>query len=262
MTCRVQATHTEPINFREFTITRFNLPFIMLNPSSKNDREHGILIFYGGTMAAGFRNIVCSSLGYVLAQAGFTVYCFDFRSNIWGKDYADFGLHDRLEDAREVFGWLKSKELVPLSILGVSMGGPLAVTVAAENGTTVSNLFLVAPAAYHPDACRPDVKFGPALSEIIRRPDRWRESPAFKLAEMVTADTLIFGFRDEEVIPFGVIWRYFNGFKNHRMSGKPTRQKVEILPGGHRGSFSDKERIELIASSVSKFVDLRSYRIM
>lgn len=216
--------------------------------------KHGnIVVIYGGVKEENFRFKVAESLGKKLAGLDFNVYCFDFRSNLDISRFNEFGLHDRLEDAREVVSWVLESEKAPLSLLGVSMGGPLAVAIAAELGDKIKNLFLVAPAAYHRDAMKPEVKFGPRFSEIIREPESWRESDSFKEIKGICANILVIQFRQDDVVPFQPKI-YFDNIGPEAAWSRNVR--LDILEGPHNGTYIPSQRQEDIAGAIRDFLAL------
>lgn len=70
----------------------------------------------------------------------------------------------------------------PLIVVGFSMSGQTVADVVAHYGKRVAAVGLCAPAVYAREAW--DVPFGEGngrFSEIIRRPDGWREAPALEV---------------------------------------------------------------------------------
>src|SRR3989344_2643737 len=127
------------------------IPVTTIKPL-KNERPQELLIIYGGSTKKNFRRVVKEKWGEELARRGFTVHCFDFRSNLPDHDFYQFGLWDRRSDAFSVALWLLNRKKNPLTLVGGSMGGHLAVEIASFFGnffpSHVANLVLVAPAAY------------------------------------------------------------------------------------------------------------------
>ena len=108
------------------------------------------------------------------------------------------------ESALELF--IKETKL-PLSniiLMGASMGGPVAISLAVKRA--VGGLLLAVPAAYSEEARSKN--FGEAFSQVIRRENGWVGSPDFKELEKYQGRTMLaYGTRDT-VIPKGVIDAY------------------------------------------------------
>lgn len=234
--------------------------------SLQNERPHELVILYGGSTNKNFRQVVREKWGEELARRGFTVHCFDFRSNLPDKDFYHFGLWDRLLDATMVVSWLHQRNKFPLALIGVSMGGHLAVQLAAELGDGLANLILVAPGAYHHDALRPGLKFSPKPKEgeepgeftrILLRPDGcpegcWKQGKVFEMAEDVRARTLIIHFFHDEVVN-GIPLRYWDVMCRRY----PENRKDVVIqgsPGGHAGMFTEPNKIKHILDEISSFL--------
>ncbi|TSC89939.1 MAG: hypothetical protein G01um10142_499 [Parcubacteria group bacterium Gr01-1014_2] len=231
------------------------VPVIRLRSTAENLNRGNLVVIYGGTKEANFRFTVAGSLGEKLADLYFNVYCFDFRSNLVADRFYEFGLYDRLCDAREVVQWVLETQKAPLSLMGLSMGGPLAVTIASELGDKIKNLFLVAPAAYHREAMKPEVKFGPQFSEIIRGNGNcsWKETDSFEEAKRVSASTLIVEFRKDETIPHEIPMSYWRNVGGKLRPGQEVR--LHTLEGGHTFD-APPQRQEDIIGAIREFLAL------
>lgn len=233
------------------------IPVIRLRSSSEDSNRGNLVIIYGGTKDENYR-FRTSAFGGKLACLGFNVFCFDFRSNLDASRFEEFGLYDRLNDSREVVLWVRDNQGGPLSLLGVSMGGSLAVNIAAELGKKVKNLFLVAPAAYHREAMKPEVKFGPQFSEIIREPRSWHNSNSFEEAKKISANTLIIQFRDDQIVPKQIPMDYW---RNVGAKSQDQNIRLTVLDGGHKGkngtsSIINPERQDDIVRAIQEFLAL------
>lgn len=229
------------------------IPMIGLR-SGGSCRHGSLVIIYGGSKEENFRFKVAGFLGSKLAELGFRVYCFDFRSNLCASRFHKFGLYDRLQDAREVVRWILKWERTPLSLMGISMGGPLAVTIAAELKEKVRNLFLIAPAAYAREVMNPEMKFGPQFSKIIRGPESWRKTDSFEEAKCVLSHTLIIQFLDDRVVPRQVLLDY-----RHSVGEKASRDqfiRLATIDGPHNETYLNSQRHDDIIGRIRDFIAL------
>lgn len=74
------------------------------------------------------------ALGFELRERGFNALVFDFRGcGRSGGQYTSLGFHEP-RDARAAVGWLRERTggQVPIGVLGISMGGSVAMTLAAD----------------------------------------------------------------------------------------------------------------------------------
>lgn len=238
------------------------IPITTLRPLG-NELPHELVVIYGGSTDKNFRQVVREKWGEELARRGFTVHCFDFRSNLPGEDFYKFGLWNRLWDASLAVNWLLSsaQKKYPLTLVGVSMGGHLAVHLSEELGDRLANLILVAPAAYHHDALRPGLKFSSKPKEgeepgeftkILLRPHGWKESKIFETAKNIQARSLIIHFFGDKVVN-DIPLRYWDVIcLNH---SKSRRNTVAVgYPGGHGGTFTDPARIKFILDEIAGFL--------
>ena len=90
----------------------------------------------------------------------------------------------------------------PLILVGFSMSGQTVADLAAHYGERVAALALCAPAVYAAEAW--DVPFGAGdgrFSEIIRRPDSWREAPALDVLRAYEGRAVLVVPGTDAVIP-------------------------------------------------------------
>lgn len=244
---------TEREKDREISITSYKvgpIPFDAINPSADGKSfAHGILLVYGGSTAENSRYYT-RELGTKLALEGYRSFCFDFRSNISGNRFTDFGIKDRVEDMVAVLEHLASDARYahyPLSVVAVSMGAPVALSALNRVSRKIRNLILVAPAAYHSLVFHPRALFGsPFFNAVIKSPRNWRRSDIFKLAAKLKArQKMLILFGKDRTIPPDVIRRY-------RMAMKP---QVVVLPAfdHHPGTFHDKRKLEAVLTTILDF---------
>lgn len=236
------------------------VPLITLKPIAEKIPQE-ILIIYGGSREAGFRKVVKKKWAENLVHRGFTVHCFDFRSNVEGNDFYQFGLWDRLIDTQIVINQLMQQMFRdPLTLVGVSMGGHIATQIASELGNRLANLVLVAPAAYHDTAIRPGLKFSPPgtaedhhdprgeFTRILQQSEKWRESSIFSLAQQVKACPLIIYYLRDEVVG-EVPLKYLTSFLRGGLSPEFT-----TIDRDHRGSFTHPQKIKLVLDHITDFL--------
>lgn len=230
------------------------IPVLTLRPLIEKGLPR-IMIIYGGTTKKNFRLTVRQNYAEKLAHWGFIVHCFDFRSNLEGNSLTDFGLYDRLQDLRAVFGWLAGYRLyrhIPLVLLGVSMGGYLAVHLAVERPQDVYKLILIAPAAYADKACQPEIKFGQQFRSIISEPDSWRTSSIFKKMRSIRVPSLIIRFEKDEVVPTAITDCYFSGDAySLRML---EREMITFKNMTHGSIFTDPKKKEMVLNFAARFL--------
>lgn len=90
------------------------------------------------------------------------------------------------------------KELI---VCGESMGGYIAIKMLGSY--PIDTLILFCPALYDGQAY--DVPFDQGFTEIIRRPESWKNTDVLQLLESFTGKLLVVMGEKDEVIPPGVI---------------------------------------------------------
>lgn len=219
-----------------------------------------ILIIYGGTTEKNFSHTVRFFWAEHLARLGFVVHFFDFRSNLGDSKFSDYGLYDRLQDSKAVIDYLLSKQALfkhlPLSLMGLGMGGHLAVLVASdyEYREQVKNLILIVPAAYNDKALSPNVKFGSEFSKIIRTRDDRRLSTIFSRSRRIKANCLVVACKKDEIVPSEIPWLYFLHLAQPRDSAARSYKRIcELNDYGHHGNYDDSEKRGLIVQHLLSF---------
>lgn len=241
------------------------IPLTILKPIA-HDLHQDVLIVYGGSTRPEFRKVVKKTWGEELAHQGFTVFCFDFRSNVAGNDFYQFGLWDRMLDTQRVLRFLASRpNRSPLAVIGVSMGGYIVAYLASVWGCYATKLVLVAPAAYHDNAIQPGIKFGegkegqPGFQDILRNPTKpYQASSIFRSVEHITDDLLVIAYEDDEIVKENpkVYLKHVIVRRPLRLSLGCPDQRIKFisLPGGHVGSFEDPERVKLLLPLFTDFL--------
>ena len=134
---------------------------------------------------------------------------------------AESSLATRLAQARAAANFLDPSRK-PI-LIGSSMGAHVAARLAKE--VEAQSLVLFCPAAYSAEA--EDVPFGNGFTEIIRRPNSFRDSPAFADLREFRGDFLIIIGDCDEIIPKGVLEAYFENASEARSR---TLTKIKGAP--------------------------------
>lgn len=231
------------------------LPFDVIHPSKDgNGSAHGILILYGGSPVPNFRYLT-REIGNELALEGrYRSFCPEYRSNILGNRFEDFGMHDRIEDAAQSFEHIRTDDryaIYPLSVVAVSMGAPIAIAAAARTKQEIRNLILIAPAAYDKHLSDPRAKFGsPFFKERILEDRNWLQSDTFAEAASISVRRhFLITFGRDEVIPAEVTEMY-------REALKP--KEVVLSEFEHGGTFVDEKKRAVVTKCILDFFRSRS----
>ncbi len=142
-----------------------------------------------------------------LAQQGITSVAFDFPGvGSSSGDLKSTNLNIRLKHSLDVYQYVKDRIANdgPIFVLGVSMGGPIAIRMMSQ--VDAAGLLLCVSAAYPPDAWSKN--FGDAFSQSIRRENAWKESSDFHLLSEVTCPILFGSAHNDEVIPKDITEKY------------------------------------------------------
>ena len=181
---------------------RGTIPVSSLLPLGRVPKRN-ILVVYGGSREYNFRHKIKPVFGESLAHLGHAVHLFDFRSNTPGNIFNQHSLFDRYLDTRAVYEWLVGESgynQCPTTVIGVSMGGPLAIRLA-EQFPAIQELILIAPAAYSRFVFNRGVRFGPRFKKIINLPVSWITSQSFAELQRVGAPVLLIIYLRDNVIP-------------------------------------------------------------
>ena len=157
----------------------------------------------GGYMAGHWPNNWQASL----AEQGIASIGFDFPGvgDSTGS-LNETSLTTRFEDARNVIKYFKTQldSDLELSILGVSMGAPIAIWLAEE--LKFNSLVIAVPAAYPKSSYTKN--FGDDFSKEIRIEGAWKSSDEFKKLVDLSTPTLLISAKQDEIIPREIIDRY------------------------------------------------------
>lgn len=136
-------------------------------------------------------------------------------------------LQSRTEQACRVIEALQLSP--PLSILAASMGAYTAVTLLPHYA--IDRLILVVPAMYAAEAYA--VPFNRGFTEIIRRPNSWKQSDAWHLLAGYTGELLVIAGENDAVIPPGVIRNIYEAAKLAK------RRELYVIPGASHNAITD-----------------------
>jgi len=202
--------------------TGFNSSIIMLHGFTGNRVEAGRLFV---------------DLARALCSIGVSVLRFDFRGHGDSPlSFEDFRLDYALEDAENAVEYVEAT-LKPrrIGLLGLSMGGHIAVKTAYRLGDRVSSLVLLAPAIDFGKIMEEVVKGIPVVGDTyILGPHRLRRegvesiirSNAMSLAEGIKSPTLIIHAKNDEAVPYTQSVEFYNKLR--------VEKKLTLLDeGGH-----------------------------
>jgi len=165
-----------------------------------------------------------------LAAAGYSSLAFDFPGvGDSPGELADSSLNSRLADSERALAYLAERAGLGerrVIVCGRSMGGPLALRLAAEY--QLAKTILLFPAAYAAEAY--GQRFGDGFTEILRRQNSWAGSPDFDLAEKLPGELLVVYGDADPIIPRPIQDRY--------LEIGQRKGRAAVIPGaGHTGSF-------------------------
>lgn len=108
-------------------------------------------------------------------------------------------LATRYNEAKYALNFLDESK--PISVCGSSMGGYLAIKLLKDH--PIQNLILFCPAIYDHQVF--NIPFNKGFSEIIRKPESWKNSDAMSLLKNFKGNLLIFIGENDRIIPDEVI---------------------------------------------------------
>lgn len=133
-----------------------------------------------------------------LAQEGISSFSFDFRGVGETKEILSAtNISSRIEDARTAFATFQPNTNSKIYLLGISMGGPVAIALAES--AKPSGIILIVPAAYSTEAHHKN--FGPDFSTAIRKPHNWDHSPDFELLQEYQGKVLLAYAGEDKIVP-------------------------------------------------------------
>lgn len=156
-----------------------------------------VLIMHGAGTASQQRML---PLAEDFARRGHTAVVFDFSGHGQSTgQLPDLSLRRRRDQARSVVERVVAADS-PLLLLGFSMSGQTVADLVDVYGERITTIGLFSPAVY--DAAAWDVPFGAGFTDLIRRPDSWRDTHALaSLAGFRGRAVLVLPERDDVIPP-------------------------------------------------------------
>ncbi|EPN1929250.1 alpha/beta fold hydrolase [Cronobacter dublinensis] len=150
-----------------------------------------ILMLHGG----GKDRTIFYKYRALMDKLGFGTTLFDFMGHgETGGDIHTSSLYSRTMQAMAVVAFQDQ----PVSAcMGVSMGAYNALKLSET--LDLHSLILMVPGVYTPSAYK--APFGPAFSEIIRKPGSWEDSDAWSMAANFTGNLLVIAAQNDAIIP-------------------------------------------------------------
>jgi pimeloyl-ACP methyl ester carboxylesterase len=159
---------------------------------------------------------------------GISSAAFDFLGHgDTGGDLSSTSLHNRTRQAYRVVEALNMQQ--PFSVIGASMSAYTAVKLLAH--FQIKTLVLLVPAMYTLQAYA--VPFNRGFSNLIRQPQSWIHSDAWRLLAEFTGRLLIVGAENDQVIPREVIQRIYDS------AVKAAERILYIAPEASHFVFTD-----------------------
>lgn len=215
-------------NYLEKTITFSSNPKLVgtLVYPKKNFNPPGVLMIHGGGLT-GARTIYKNWQKF-LARNGFSSFAFDCRGNGDSEgEFADSTLDNRLKDSLEALEEFKNSHHVNpenIVVVGTSMGGHTASRLI-DKKPELKALILNSAAAYSIEA--EDKKHDGEFTEVIRKQNSWKNSPAFESVSNFKGDVLVVYAENDLVIPKEIQNKYKDQITD--------RSQAVIIPNiGHR----------------------------
>lgn len=183
---------------------------------------------------------VASHLGgsWWLPAAGYQVLLLDYRG--YGRSEGEAGLPEVYQDLDAAFAWLRQAPQVqgkPLTVLGQSLGGALAVRYLAEHPQQRAGLAALVldgvPASYR-DVAQSTLG-GAWLTRPLRVPLSWLvpdgDSAIYAMPRLTGLPLLIYHSRDDPMVPLS------NGLRLYQAA--PPPRVLQLTRGGHVQTFAE-----------------------
>ncbi|HET6855758.1 MAG TPA: alpha/beta fold hydrolase [Streptomyces sp.] len=175
------------------------LSFFTVTPQSESVGACGVVIMHGAGAGDKERNL---PLAEDFAAHGHPAVALDFSGHGASTgELRDLSLRRRRDQAAAVIEEVFHPER-PLVLVGFSMSGQTVSDLVDAYGRRVAAVVLCAPGVYGEDAW--DVPFGAGFTELIRRPESWRDSRALDTYARFDGRALLVVPEHDAVIPDGV----------------------------------------------------------
>jgi pimeloyl-ACP methyl ester carboxylesterase len=159
---------------------------------------------------------------------GISSIAFDFLGHgDTGGDLKSSSLSSRTRQACRVVDALNLQQ--PLSVIGASMSAYTSVKLLEHYH--IKSLILLVPAMYTSQAY--SIPFNRGFSKIIRQPQSWVQSDAWRLLADYTGRLLIVAAENDQIIPRDVINRIYDSAVN------AVERKLYIAPHASHFVFTD-----------------------
>jgi uncharacterized protein len=175
-------------------------------------------------------------LAQAFADCGVAIVSFDFVGHgKTGGEMKNMSLQQRTEVALTVINyWTKPKD--ELILCGFSMSGHTALMLSERLGGRVRAMSLMAPGVYAAEA--ETIPFTEAFSNIIRRPESWKNSLALTNAKTFSGRVHMLMSTHDEVIPWVVAEHLLAAFRHSAQEVrfdllKEPDHKVAVWLGRH-----------------------------
>lgn len=236
------------------------LKYSLFTPDKEPTQGTGIILTLHGAATAGGRGrVLFESLQTRLAKEGYSSFTFDTRGVGESEgQFVDSTLEKRVVDAQSSLDFLTQNEPAlseNVIIIGLSMGGHIAVRLAGNTPERFKALALVNPAAYAVEA--EDKKLAPTtqFSDVIRRENSWRSSRAFEDIKNFRGQILFADSEFDDVIPGGLKQEYYKATTSRELMRH--MQIVELR--GIKHAFFTLDNPEAIAAREFLYEELVAF---
>ena len=206
----------------------FNIKFkdrVLTGDLFTRDQFARSLVLHGG---GGSSRSKFSYLRGRLLEKGISSCAFDFIGH--GDTGGDLKTSSLLERSEQAFTVIESQPVTrPLTVIGASMGAYTAVKLMDRY--PVETLVLLVPAMYAAEAY--PVSFNSGFTQIIRKPNSWEHSDAWKLLADFRGKLFIVAAEFDRVIPPGVIEKIYSSAVRAR------KKELHIAPGVSHFVFTE-----------------------
>lgn len=153
-----------------------------------------------------------------LFEKGFGSCAFDFIGHgETGGNLKKSTLEDRTNQALAI---INQKTSEPVHIVGASMSGYTAIKLSEL--CEIESLIMLAPAVY--DKAAYSTPFDSGFTEIIRKPDSWKQTDAWDVLKSFKGNLLIFIGDQDQVIPREVVETMYES------ASQAHRRELVFLP--------------------------------